>query len=102
MKERGIQFFIEALEEVQLKEEKKRKEERIRTQYLQRRGSVVQEYKPINFERERRRNREEEDVNERDFLDNYFLTTEGKKALAEMPEWVFRPKEPHQPAQLDP
>lgn len=26
------------------------------------------------------------------FMDHYFLTHEGRRALSEMPEWVFRPK----------
>ena len=26
-------------------------------------------------------------------MDHYFMTNEGSKALSEMPEWVFRPKE---------
>jgi hypothetical protein len=30
------------------------------------------------------------------------MTTEGKQALQEMPEWVFRPKEKKEPVELDP
>lgn len=30
------------------------------------------------------------------------MTNEGSKALSEMPEWVFRPKEIKAPVELDP
>lgn len=49
----------------------------------------------------KKREDEEDQVGDQ-YIDHYFLTSEGKRALAEMPDWVFRPKEIKQPAQLDP
>ena len=69
---------------------------------MQKRGTIVRDYKQINFGMQKEKGRQEDSEDRSTFLDNYFLTTEGKKALAQMPEWVFRAKEIHQPAQLDP
>jgi hypothetical protein len=35
-------------------------------------------------------------------MDHYFMTSEGRRALSEMPDWVFRPKEIKAPIELDP
>lgn len=36
------------------------------------------------------------------FYASYFQTVEGKKALKEMPEWIFKPKQKKKQQELDP
>lgn len=69
---------------------------------MKKRDTIVQEYKKFNAPREKTRNEQTAAESVKGFLDHYFLTVEGKRALSEMPEWVFRPKEIKPALELDP
>lgn len=81
--------------------EKESREKQLRTQFMKKKNSIVQEYKKVNVSQSGRRNADPAEAVD-DFMDHYFMTAEGRQALAEMPEWVFRPKEVKPPVELDP
>jgi hypothetical protein len=68
---------------------------------MKKKNSIVQEYRKINVSQEGRRSQDSADAVE-EFMDHYFMTNEGRRALSEMPEWVFRPKEMKPAVELDP
>lgn len=73
--------------------EKENREKQLRSQFNKKKNSVIQEYKKVYYNQEGRRNEKNQTEAVEEFMDHYFMTNEGSKALSEMPEWVFRPKE---------
>jgi hypothetical protein len=56
-----------------------------------RKKSYIEEYPPLVVP-QREEAEEEEHYSAAGFYTHYFETTQGRQALAGMPEWVFRPK----------
>lgn len=63
---------------------------------------MIIDYKPIPVQEKKVAELKGEPEEPGPFLDHYFMTAEGRRALSEMPEWVFRPKDPKVPVELDP
>lgn len=100
--ERGKAIYEAALAELKKKEEAQEREDQLRRQYLKKKNSVIIDYRKVPLQEKKAQVQEDEADEPGPFLDHYFMTCEGKKALSEMPEWVFRPKEIKVPPELDP
>ncbi len=80
---------------------KQEEEDKIRMKLGKRKKSIVENYPPLVIN-QKEEAEEEENYSPAGFYTHYFETSQGKQALASMPEWVFRPKTAKVPRQLDP
>jgi indole-3-glycerol phosphate synthase len=101
LRETARNFHLATYEEIRKQLERESREKQLRTQFMKKKNSVIREYKKVSVSQSGRRSKDEPEAVE-EFMDHYFMTAEGRHALSEMPEWVFRPKELKPPVELDP